>query len=89
MTSKVYVALRVKATPERAFAVFTGEIGVWWRPQGLFQTTPRAPGVLSFEETAAGSSLSWHNAAALQYVVTLSGTRPRFECSRVCSTAVG
>ena len=42
MTSKVYVALRVKATPERAFAVFTGEIGAWWRPSGLFQTTPRS-----------------------------------------------
>lgn len=50
MTSKVYVALRVKATPERAFAVFTEEIGAWWRPNGLFQTTPRAPGVLAFAD---------------------------------------
>ena len=50
MVSKVYVALRVKATPERAFAVFAGEIGDWWRPSGLFQTTPRAPGRLAFEE---------------------------------------
>ena len=50
MTAKVYVALRVKATPERAFAVFTNEIGAWWRPSGLFQTTPRAPGRLAFEE---------------------------------------
>lgn len=49
MSSKVYVALRVKATPERAFAVFTGEIGDWWRPSGLFQTTPRAPGRLAFQ----------------------------------------
>jgi uncharacterized protein YndB with AHSA1/START domain len=48
MTSKVYVALRVKATPERAFAAFVEEIGAWWRPNVLFQTTPR-PGVLSFE----------------------------------------
>ncbi|MGZ6037143.1 MAG: SRPBCC domain-containing protein [Phenylobacterium sp.] len=48
MTSKVYVALRVKATPERAFAAFTGEISAWWRPNALFQTTPR-PGVLSFK----------------------------------------
>jgi uncharacterized protein YndB with AHSA1/START domain len=48
LTSKVYVALRVKATPERAFGAFTREIGAWWRPSGLFQTTPR-PGVLSFE----------------------------------------
>ncbi len=28
----------------------------------------------SFEETAAGSSLSWHNAPVRQFVVTLSGT---------------
>ena len=54
MTSKVYVALRVKASPERAFAAFVGEIGAWWRPNGLFQTTPRAPGVLAFEPGAGG-----------------------------------
>lgn len=50
MTSKVYVALRVKASRERAFAVFTQEIGDWWRPSGLFQTTPRAPGRLAFQD---------------------------------------
>lgn len=48
MTSKVYVALRVKATPERAFAVFVEEIGIWMRPSPLFETTPR-PGRLSFQ----------------------------------------
>jgi uncharacterized protein YndB with AHSA1/START domain len=48
MTSKVYVALRVKASPERAFQAFVEEIGAWWRPSPLFQTTPR-PGRLSFE----------------------------------------
>jgi uncharacterized protein YndB with AHSA1/START domain len=53
MTSKVYVALRVKATPERAFAAFVEEIGEWWRPNILFQTTPR-PGVLSFEPGPGG-----------------------------------
>ena len=54
MTSKVYVALRVKAPPERAFAAFVGEIGAWWRPNGLFQATPRAPGVLAFEPGEGG-----------------------------------
>lgn len=54
MTSKVYVALRVKASPDRAFAAFVGEIGAWWRPNGLFQTTPRAPGVLAFEPGEGG-----------------------------------
>jgi uncharacterized protein YndB with AHSA1/START domain len=53
MTSKVYVALRVKATPERAFQAFVEEIGAWWRPSSLFQTTPR-PGVLSFEPGEGG-----------------------------------
>ena len=48
MTSKVYVAMRVKATPERAFAAFVEEIGVWWRPSIMFQTMPR-PVRLSFE----------------------------------------
>jgi uncharacterized protein YndB with AHSA1/START domain len=48
VTSKVYVALRVKTSPQRAFEAFVGEIGIWWRPSPLFQTTPR-PGVLSFE----------------------------------------
>ena len=54
MTSKVYVALRVKASPARAFAAFVGEIGAWWRPNSLFQTTPRAPGVLAFEAGEGG-----------------------------------
>lgn len=49
MTSKVYVALRVRAAPQRAFDAFVGEIGAWWRPSPLFQTTPRAPGLLAFE----------------------------------------
>ena len=54
MTSKVYVALRVKALPARAFEVFTREIGDWWRPNGLFQTTPRPPGRLAFEPGEGG-----------------------------------
>jgi uncharacterized protein YndB with AHSA1/START domain len=64
MTSKVYVALRVKATAERTFAAFVEEIGAWWRPSLLFETTPRA-GRLSFEpgpdgrliETRAGGKV--------------------------------
>ena len=48
MTSRALVALRVKASRERAFAAFVEEIGVWWRPNLLFQTTPRAPGRLTF-----------------------------------------
>lgn len=54
MTSKVYVALRVRASPERAFQAFVEEIGAWWRPHPLFQTTPRAPGRLAFEPGEGG-----------------------------------
>jgi len=54
VTSKVFVALRVKAPPERAFEAFVGEIGAWWKPNGLFQTTPRAPGLLAFEPGEGG-----------------------------------
>lgn len=47
--SAVIVSLRVKATPERAFEVFTQEIDAWWRPNQLFQITPRGDGELRFE----------------------------------------
>ena len=54
MSSRLLVALRVKASPARAFAAFTGEIGQWWRPNDLFAFTPRRPGILSFEPGEAG-----------------------------------
>lgn len=47
--SAVIVSLRVKATPREAFDVFTQEIGAWWRPNGLFELTPRGDGMLRFE----------------------------------------
>lgn len=49
MSSGIVVALRVKATPERAFAAFTREIGAWWQPNGLFAFTSEGPGVMAFE----------------------------------------
>jgi uncharacterized protein YndB with AHSA1/START domain len=54
VSSRVLVALRVPATPERAFAAFTEEIGAWWKPNGMFNFTPRSPGVLSFETGPGG-----------------------------------
>jgi len=54
MPSRVLVALRVKASPERAFAAFTDEIGRWWRPNGLFQFHPRGTGHLAFEPGQGG-----------------------------------
>lgn len=53
--SRVLVAVRVAATPARAFDAFTGEIGQWWRPNQLFQFTPgRSDGTLMFEAGPAG-----------------------------------
>lgn len=52
--SAVIVSLRVKASPLEAFDVFTEEIGLWWRPNGLFQLTPRGDGVLRFEPGEGG-----------------------------------
>ena len=52
--SRVLLATRVNATPARAFAAFTEEIGQWWRPNGLFQFTRSRDGVLSFEPGANG-----------------------------------
>jgi hypothetical protein len=52
--SKVLVALRVAATPEEAFEIFTKEIGAWWQPNSLFHFTPRSPGMVRFEGEAGG-----------------------------------
>ena len=54
MTSKTVVALRVKATCERAFDAFTREIGLWWRHNGLFRFTPGPPGRMAFEPWPGG-----------------------------------
>lgn len=52
--SAVIVSLRVSAPPQEAFDVFTQEIAAWWRPNGLFQITPRGDGVLRFEQGEGG-----------------------------------
>lgn len=49
MPSRVLVAMRVRATPERAFGAFTAEIGRWWRPNDLFLFSARGPGRLAIE----------------------------------------
>ena len=48
--SAIIVSLRVKASRRDAFEVFTQEIGAWWRPNGLFELTPRGDGVLRFQD---------------------------------------
>lgn len=49
MSSAVIVSVRVKASPARAFEVFTEDIAQWWRPNGFFQLTRHGDGVLRFE----------------------------------------
>jgi uncharacterized protein YndB with AHSA1/START domain len=58
VSSKVLVSLRVKATPERAFAAFVGDIGAWWQANPMFAFTPRDPGVLAFEPGEGGRLIS-------------------------------
>jgi uncharacterized protein YndB with AHSA1/START domain len=58
MTSQVFVALRVPATPARAFEAFTREIASWWRPDRLFQITPDGDGELAFEPGVGGRLLT-------------------------------
>lgn len=52
--SRILVSLRVAATPERAFDVFTREIGSWWSPSTLFKFTSCSPGLMSFETGVGG-----------------------------------
>ena len=52
--SRVLVAVRVTATAERAFAVFTEQIGQWWEPNGLFEFRQGRSGTLAFEPGPAG-----------------------------------
>jgi len=54
MPSKLLVALRVPATPERAFEAFVHEIGEWWQPSMLFDFTAGKHGRLSFEPGVTG-----------------------------------
>lgn len=71
MASRVLVALRVAASPERAFDVFTQEIGEWWRPNELFRLRKGEPGRLTFEPGPAGR------------LVTLLPSGESFEIGRV------
>jgi uncharacterized protein YndB with AHSA1/START domain len=75
--SHLLVSLRVRATAERAFNVFTGEIGLWWRPNRLFGFTAGPPGVLSFEPGVGG-----------RFVETLPGG-DAFEIGRITAWEPG
>ncbi len=49
MSAAVIVALRVAASPARAFDVFTREIGLWWQSHPLFELSRGGDGTLRFD----------------------------------------
>ena len=49
MSAAVIVALRVAATPARAFDVFTRDIGRWWQSHPLFALSRQGDGTLRFD----------------------------------------
>jgi uncharacterized protein YndB with AHSA1/START domain len=61
MTSRVFIALRVPADPARTFEAFTNEIGLWWRPDPLFQITTQGDGKLAFEPGVGGRLMTHLN----------------------------
>lgn len=52
--SAVIVSLRIEAPPQAVFDAFTQDIALWWRPNPLFQLTPRGDGTLAFEGGEGG-----------------------------------
>jgi uncharacterized protein YndB with AHSA1/START domain len=52
--NSVLVALRIAASPERVFDAFVKDIALWWKPNDLFQLTPRGDGALRFEGGEGG-----------------------------------
>ncbi len=71
MTSRVLVALRVPATPERAFEAFTSEIAAWWHSDPLFRLTPHGDGQMQFEPGVGGR------------LITRLGNGETFEIGRI------
>ncbi len=74
--SRVLLTIRVNATPERAFAAFTQEIGQWWKPNGLFEFTRARSGVLSFEPVADGRLLETYADGSVFVIGQLSVWEP-------------
>jgi uncharacterized protein YndB with AHSA1/START domain len=54
MSSRVMVALRIAASPERVFEAFTREIHLWWQPNRMFSFTRAGAGTLAIEPMEGG-----------------------------------
>ena len=74
--SRVLVALRVPCDPVEAFARFTGEIGRWWRPNGMFQFTEGRTGTLSFEPGEGGHLIETYDDGAVFVIGTITTWQP-------------
>ncbi len=74
--SRVLLACRLNATPERAFAAFTQEIGQWWKPNGLFEFTRARSGVLSFEPGPKGRLLETYDDGSMFVIGQVSVWEP-------------
>jgi uncharacterized protein YndB with AHSA1/START domain len=77
VSSSVLVSLRVSVPPGRAFEVFTGDIGRWWRANALFRFTRSSPGVLAFEPGPEGR------------LIEISSTGEVFEIGRITAWEPG
>lgn len=53
----VRVTVNVRASPERAFRVFTQETDLWWRHGPAYRLAGRRPGTLLFEPGVGGRLL--------------------------------
>ena len=74
--SRVLVALRVPCGPVEAFDRFTGEIGQWWRPNGMFQFTEGRTGTLSFEPGQGGRLVETYDDGATFVIGTVTTWQP-------------
>ncbi|MFM5953308.1 MAG: SRPBCC domain-containing protein [Novosphingobium sp.] len=66
--SAVIVSLRVRASPERAFAGFTQQIGDWWQTNSLFRITSSKSERLELEP-GPGGKLVAHMADGRSFTV--------------------
>jgi uncharacterized protein YndB with AHSA1/START domain len=74
--SRVLVALRVPCHPAEAFERFTGEIGQWWRPNGLFQFSEGRTGTLSFEPGDGGRLIETYDDGTSFVIGTITSWQP-------------
>jgi uncharacterized protein YndB with AHSA1/START domain len=79
VTSRILVAVRVAATPERTFEAFTREIGLWWKPNSLFAFDRNRSGRLAFEPGPAGRLIETYDDGTMLEIGRITVWRPPHE----------